>query len=258
MEKSILFFAVTFLASIVGAISGIGGGIIIKPALELASDLDAKAISFLSGSAVLTMALVSIIIGRKQAVKLEYRRGTMLGIGAAIGGVAGKAAMDWIAGYFNDTALGNTQSVVLCVMVSLLFVYCLLEKRMRRKNITNSAVCIALGGAMGLASSFLGIGGGPLNLAILRFFFSMDSRRAALHSLYIIVFSQSANLLLTVLLGEQFSSHLLVLLPATILGGAFGAALGRAFSKKMGSHLVNRLYMGILVFVFFLSIGNLR
>ena len=48
----ILFFVVCFLASIVGAICGIGGGVIIKPLLDALKILDVSQISFLSGCTV--------------------------------------------------------------------------------------------------------------------------------------------------------------------------------------------------------------
>lgn len=55
-------------------------------------------------------------------------------------------------------------------------------------------VCGAIGLVLGVMSSFLGIGGGPINLVVLFFFFSMDTKTAAENSLYIILFSQIASL----------------------------------------------------------------
>ncbi|MEI3183290.1 MAG: sulfite exporter TauE/SafE family protein [Lachnospiraceae bacterium] len=43
-------------------------------------------------------------------------------------------------------------------------------------------------------SSFLGIGGGPINLVVLLYFFSMDTKAAAQNSLYIILFSSDHQL----------------------------------------------------------------
>ena len=57
----ILFFVVCFLASIVGAICGIGGGVIIKPLLDALKILDVSQISFLSGCTVLSMSAYSVI-----------------------------------------------------------------------------------------------------------------------------------------------------------------------------------------------------
>ena len=48
-------------------------------------------------------------------------------------------------------------------------------------------------------SSFLGIGGGPINLVVLFYFFSMETKTAAQNSLYIILFSQITSLLTTLI-----------------------------------------------------------
>ena len=45
----ILIFFISFLSSVVGAICGIGGGVIIKPVLDAADIMGVAAISFLSG-----------------------------------------------------------------------------------------------------------------------------------------------------------------------------------------------------------------
>ena len=52
--QSMLFSVVSFLASIAGAICGIGGGVIIKPALDLLGWASVSTISFLSGCTVLS------------------------------------------------------------------------------------------------------------------------------------------------------------------------------------------------------------
>ena len=50
----VVFFAVSLLASIVGSICGIGGGVIIKPVLDALDVMSVSCISFLSGCTVLT------------------------------------------------------------------------------------------------------------------------------------------------------------------------------------------------------------
>lgn len=56
----VVFFAVSLLASIVGSICGIGGGVIIKPVLDAMNVMCVSCISFLSGCTVLTMSVVSV------------------------------------------------------------------------------------------------------------------------------------------------------------------------------------------------------
>ena len=52
--------AVTVLfATVLGSLSGIGGGVIIKPVMDAISGLDSSQISFLSGTTVLTMTIRS-------------------------------------------------------------------------------------------------------------------------------------------------------------------------------------------------------
>ena len=52
---SMVAFLVSFLASTAGAICGIGGGVIIKPVLDLFQMASVSTISFLSGCTVCTL-----------------------------------------------------------------------------------------------------------------------------------------------------------------------------------------------------------
>ena len=57
----ILVLLIAFGASIVGAICGIGGGVIIKPLLDAFGIASVAEISFLSGCTVLSMSCYSVI-----------------------------------------------------------------------------------------------------------------------------------------------------------------------------------------------------
>ena len=83
-----LFFLISLFSSTIGAISGIGGGVIIKPVLDATGTLSVSTISWLSGCTVLSMSAVSLLRGRKSGVSLEVRSSTALAIGAALGGIA--------------------------------------------------------------------------------------------------------------------------------------------------------------------------
>ena len=48
----LIFLLVCFFASVIGAICGIGGGVIIKPVLDAFGVMDAAQISFLSGQEI--------------------------------------------------------------------------------------------------------------------------------------------------------------------------------------------------------------
>ena len=115
---------------------------------------------------------------------------------------------------------------------------------------------MVLGFGMGTLSSFLGIGGGPINLAVLYFFFSMDAKTAALNSIYVILFSQSASVLSTVVQGKvpQFSVPVLIVM---IAGGILGGFAGRTISKKLDNRKVDILFRWMLILITAISCYNL-
>lgn len=114
----ILFFVVSFLASIVGAICGIGGGVVIKPVLDMLQMGEVSTINFLSGCTVLSMSLYSVskaLINRDSKVDMEI--GTPLAVGVAVGGVAGKQLFAGVKALcVNPDAVGGVQAVSLGVI----------------------------------------------------------------------------------------------------------------------------------------------
>ncbi len=82
----LIFFLVALTASVAGAICGIGGGVIIKPVLDLLHLETVTAISFLSGCTVLSMSCYSVgksLLAKEHSVSLKV--GTPLALGAAAG-----------------------------------------------------------------------------------------------------------------------------------------------------------------------------
>ncbi len=51
---------VSLVASTVGAVCGVGGGILIKPVLDAVSSIDVATVNFLSGATVLSMTAYSV------------------------------------------------------------------------------------------------------------------------------------------------------------------------------------------------------
>jgi len=98
---------------------------------------------------------------------------------------------------------------------------------------------------MGIMSCFLGIGGSPINLIVLGYFFSMTMKRAAANSLYIILFS-------------QITSFLSTLLPALLImfGGVYSGIVGRMANKKLDNQAVDRLFIGLMVVIIAVSPYN--
>ena len=251
----VLIVLTVFVATIVGSISGIGGGVLIKPVLDAVSGMPASQISFLSGITVLTMTIVSLIRSRGGDQKISNTT-IFLAIGAAVGGVAGKKVFDVIkSAAGNDAMVSLIQNIVMVILTVAVFIYTLRKETVNTKNVENKAVVITAGFILGVLSSFLGIGGGPINLMILSFLFSMDTKTAALNSLFVIFFSQVLSLATTLVTGSvpQFDWMMLILM----MGFAVvGATLGRSFSRRMSGKAVDVLFMVLMAVIIGLSIYN--
>ena len=244
----------------IGGVCGIGGGVIIKPVFDLLTDYDSSTANFLSSSTVLAMALYSVgnnLLKKKLNVKDDL----FLALAAAIGGVLGGKTFRVLK---NSVTSPNTvvaiQSFVLMVLIIAVFIYTLNKKKIKTLNVKNQLYKSLLGFLLGYLSSFLGIGGGPINVAALAYFLSLDSKAAANASLFVIVFGQSANLLKTILSASvpEFEWNLFIVM---IILGIAGGIIGRSLNRKLDNEMIDKLFNGcnvlIIVICFYNFIRNL-
>lgn len=253
----LLYCIICILSTTLGAISGIGGGVIIKPVLDATVDLSVSQISFLSGCSVLAMSIISLLSSRGGDVKIDKSRTTYLAIGSAIGGVIGKLIFDIIKNVAdNDGLVGTIQSIIMIALTFGVLIYVLNKKRITTINVSSLVLSLFIGLVLGILSSFLGIGGGPINLAVLYFFFSMDTKTAALNSLYMIFFAQTASLFYTIVSSSIPEIDLLAL-AVMIVSGVAGGYIGRRINKRMSSKAVDLLFCCMLIIITCISIFNL-
>ena len=254
----LIFLGVSFGASVVGAICGIGGGVLIKPILDAFAVLSEGSISFLSGCTVLSMSCYSVLKARLSKESLvDLKTGTPLAIGAAIGGVTGKMMFQYLSDMFtNKDQVGAIQAVCLLMITLGTMIYTLKKDQIKTLHVQNPLVCIAIGLVLGICSSFLGIGGGPINLVVLFYFFSMDTKTAAQNSLYIILFSQITSLVNTLITHTvpEFEVGLLILM---VGGGILGGAAGRIVNKRMDVNMVNKLFIGLMAVIMLICAYNI-
>ena len=252
----ILFFVVAFLSSIVGAICGIGGGVVIKPVLDMLQMGAPATINFLSGCTVLSMSLYSVSKAlRAGDSKVEMSTGTPLALGAALGGVVGKEMFSAVKAFFDGSPMvGGVQAIALGIITLGTLLYTINKSRITTRTTSSKLVCLVIGLLLGIMSSFLGIGGGPINLVVLGYFFSMDTKTAAANSLYIILFSQAASFLSTLITGlPEFRIMALILMVA---GGIGGGIVGRKLNKKMDNKAVDKLFIGLMVLIVGICVYN--
>ncbi len=253
-----IFFLVSLLTSVAGAICGIGGGVIIKPVLDATGLLSVSAISFLSGCTVLAMTAVSV--GRNLSVKtvrLNYRIATALAAGSAAGGAIGKYLFHLLRNSVGrENIVGLVQAALLAILTAGALLYTLYKKKIATKSFHQIWLCVLLGIALGLLSSFLGIGGGPVNLVVLAYFFSMGTKEAALCSQYIILFSQLAGLCQTLVTGSVpafRASDLAVMIAGGVLGGFSGSLI----CKRIRAKSIDRLFDVLMIVIILINLFNI-
>ena len=262
----LLVLVVSFCACTVGAICGIGGGIIIKPVLDATGVADVATVNFLSGCTVLAMTLYSVVKMRLSAARSAApgevgvpeevaggRTDTALAAGAAVGGLLGKELFSAVARLFADPdTAGAVQAGVLLLVTLGTLAYTVNKGRVATLRVTSLAACGVIGLALGVCSSFLGIGGGPINLVVLFYFFTMGTKRAAASSLYIILFSQATSTASTLLTtGAPSVSPLL--LAAMVASGILGGMVGRRVNARIDDKVVDRLFIGLMVLIVFIN-----
>ena len=106
--------------------------------------------------------------------------------------------------------------VILTVAV---FFYVLFKSRIKQKDIKNKVFSSFAGLFLGLMSSFLGIGGGPINIMVLSYV-------------------------------PSFSYPLLLMM---MVFAVIGASAGRSISKRLDSHKIDVMFLWMLVLITFQS-----
>ena len=252
---NIIYFAICFCAATIGSITGVGGGIIIKPLLDVFGTMDVTTIRFLSGCTVLAMACMTLFRNRNSEIKIEKNTGTFLAIGAGVGGLIGSKIFGLIIELTSKNSAGATQAFLLSFIIFITLIFTLKKSKFKTMNIENKSISFGIGICLGTISSLLGIGGGPINLAVLYLFYSMGTKKAAFNSIYIIFFSQTASVLLTVFSGEipvfEWSTFIVM-----VTGGLLGGVVGPMISKKISVKLLDKMYIALICIIILMSLYN--
>ena len=132
-----VLFLIGLMASVIGAICGIGGGVIIKPVIDILGLTDVSSASFLSACTVLMMTAYSVLRGlkNKKDSKIDVKNVAPLAIGAAFGGLVGKMVFEGIKTFlpFSDM-IGSYQAVVLGIVAAGTLLYTKNKKNIKTKT----------------------------------------------------------------------------------------------------------------------------
>lgn len=252
-----IYFLIALIASIFGAISGLGGGIIIKPMLDMFSDNSVQTINILSSFTVFAMAAAALVKQIISKTKIDLKLSITLAIGAIMGGYLGNLTFKLLV---NAVAFSKMVVLIqnLILVMVLLGVLIYMNKKCSKKSylIKNPIAVVLTGIGLGTISAFLGIGGGPINILALVLLFSMEPKQATVNSILLIFFSQLSKLATVGFSGGFVGlnvSALWLMIPAGIIGGLVGAKL----NKKMPQNKIMIVFNIVLLFVILISATNI-
>ena len=247
--------ALGVVVGLLAGMLGIGGGLIIVPALSyLLVHFQGMSAETVMPVAVATSLSTIIFTGASSALA-HYKLGNLrknvvlyTGIGIAVGAVAGAQ----VASHINGDILRHIfAGLVIVIALQMIF-----GKARESSTPATPALLISVGGGTGVISALMGIGGGALLVPAL-VWFKVNMRHAigcaALGGMVIAVFGTLSFIVAGLdKAGLPPGGIGFVYLPATlgiVATSIFTASLGARLGQKVNTKFLKRLLAGLLVVV---------
>ena len=244
----VLLALLGLIAAIFGSIVGLGGGIIIVPALILfGSVLTGEPIGHSAAVgtslAVLVVTALASTLSYTKTKRVDFRIGWLLFITSGPAAMAGSALTGKLQGGIFQLAFG----VFMLLMAGLLILRERLkpsakEWPIRREWVDGAGKAhaygfavlpgLAVGFAVGLVSGLFGIGGGSLFVPVMVLLFRFPPHVATATSMFVIFLSAMLGSGVKAALGEVEWLLVLALAPGAWIGGRLGARIASRMSGR--------------------------
>lgn len=252
-----IYFLLALFATTVGSLTGMGGGVIIKPLMDVLGDYNVQTIGIVSSITVFSMALVSVAKQIKAKAEIPFKTAVPLAAGSVAGGFFGESLLDFIVEALKaDSVVTVIQNIVLAVLILCVFIYIKNKSKIKGKELNGIFVSLGVGIFLGICSSFLGIGGGPINVALIIYLFSVSTKTATVCSLITILFAQISKLT-TAALTTGFSEFDLSVAPVMVTGAILGGFIGAELNRKCSEKTVEKAFNGVQILVLSITVFNI-
>ncbi len=239
--SALLYTLTGICAGLLGAILGLGGGVLIVPVLTLLLKVPAHMAVAASLVGVVATSVSSSAGYMKRGLPL-VRTGLTLELTTIAGAIVGSIA----AGYLPDDAI--------FVLFSLLLLYTAWNmwrgRRVREvegdpESFTTTPLALVGSGAAGCISGTLGVGGGVLKVPVLNILIGAPIHRSTSTSTFMMGLTAAAGCVAYYVRGE-----LLIALAAPLVAGVLiGARLGPRAAVRIKAAGIRRAFVFVLVFV---------
>ena len=268
MEPTLLLGLMIFglIAGIMGALFGLGGGIILVPVLTIVYDLppaEAAAIS-LVGIVATSVGAASFFIKNKVS---NIRLGLFLEIATALGAICGAMLAVFIDGIY-------VSIIFVCIMIYSAirmffsperavktdengeFVYHdVKEGRDIRYDVENKATGSIGSYFAGLASSMTGIGGGAIKVPLMNLHMHVPMKAATATSSYMIGITAFSGSIVYFLGGQILLEYAAAISVAAFLGAIIGSRAAMK-TKNAGLQRYFSIFMFFIAALVLLNIGG--
>lgn len=253
----LIYFFIAIGATTVGSLTGMGGGVIIKPLMDMLHGFEVETIGILSSITVFSMSVVSI--GKQIYAKTEipFKIAIPLAIGSVAGGYIGQWLLRMMIVSLNvESTVTVVQNALLTLLILAVFLYMRNKENIPSMHLQGILISLLTGCFLGVCSSFLGIGGGPINVALIIYLFSLPTKLATVCSLMTILFAQISKLA-TVAATTGFMCYNLSVAPIMVLGAVIGGFVGTALNKKCSERGVEQAFNWVQILVLAISVYNI-
>ncbi|WP_160676481.1 sulfite exporter TauE/SafE family protein [Clostridium sp. C8-1-8] len=250
-----MYVIIILLATISGAISGLGGGVIIKPLFDMIGYHNAATIGFYSSVAVFTMSIVSIIKQLKSGFNFNAKTVVWISIGSLIGGIFGEQIFNKVTSSYPNGVVKAIQGTMLAITLICILIYTFNKHKIRTYNLKKSISIFLVGFFLGSISVFLGIGGGPLNVSLLMLLFSYAIKDATIYSIATIFFAQISKLGSVIITNKLFHYDL-SLIPFICVSAVIGGFIGTIINQRLEESKIEKFYIFIIALLLIISVYN--
>jgi len=219
MIDQLWFILLGFAAGVLGSMIGLGGGIIIVPALTFLGFPPTVAASN-SLFAALSNAVASTISYTKQK-RIEFSLGLKLGLLSVPGTVLGAL--------FSNDAAPDVFKILFGFVLIASAIYIFLRKKIesRETTLSKQMLIFTIGASFfaGIISAFFGIGGGIIFVPLMVVGMGMAMKKAAPTSQLVLLFSSLSGVIVHSFLGHPDFTQVGFLAIGSFAGGLVGARL---------------------------------
>lgn len=230
----------SFSAGTLGALVGIGGGIIVIPSLTVLFGVDIRHAVAASLIAVIASSSAASI-GNLKRDMANVKLAMLLETGTVTGAIGGAL----LSAYVSKSFLYAVFALLLAYVL-----FSLLRKATSKTSIDeevyevrNKPLGIVLSSGAGLLSGLLGVGGGVVKVPMMNLVMGVPIRVAAATSNLMIGVTAAASAIVYFMRGDTIP---LIVLPVA-LGTISGARMGAKCLHRIPSEKIRKLFIGVLI-----------